>query len=135
MIHDAGRRMRWTADELDRIGKAEELEIASVRRDGSLRKWVPVWVVRVRDELYVRSGYGPDVAWLRGVRARHEGRIKAGGIEKDVVFVAGDAASNDLIDAEYRSKYGRHGAQYVDLVVTAEARSTTIGLLPRATDP
>jgi hypothetical protein len=28
----------WTRDELDRIGGAEELEIASVRRDGTLRQ-------------------------------------------------------------------------------------------------
>jgi hypothetical protein len=28
----------WTKDELDKIGKAEELRIASIRRDGTLRK-------------------------------------------------------------------------------------------------
>jgi hypothetical protein len=135
MTHDPGQPMQWTSDELDKIGKAEELEIASVRRDGSLRKWVTIWVVRQGDDLCVRSGYGPDAAWLRGTRVRHEGRIKAGGIEKDVMFVAGDAACNDRIDAEYRSKYGRHGAQYVDLVVNEEARSTTIRLLPRPAAP
>jgi hypothetical protein len=32
----------WTRDELDRIGKAEELEIAALRPDGTLRKPVPV---------------------------------------------------------------------------------------------
>jgi hypothetical protein len=28
----------WTSDELEKIGRAEELEIASVRRDGTLRR-------------------------------------------------------------------------------------------------
>src|SRR5262245_7092778 len=28
----------WTSDELDKIGRAEELQIASVRRDGTLRQ-------------------------------------------------------------------------------------------------
>jgi len=32
----------WTRDELDRIGKAEELEIVALRPDGTLRKPVPV---------------------------------------------------------------------------------------------
>ena len=27
----------WTSDELNKIGTAEELEIASIRRDGTLR--------------------------------------------------------------------------------------------------
>ena len=34
----------WTNDELDKIAAAEELEIASLRRDGTLRKAVTIWV-------------------------------------------------------------------------------------------
>ena len=45
----------WTSDELDRIGAAEELELASLRRDGTLRPYVTMWVVRAGDDLYVRS--------------------------------------------------------------------------------
>jgi hypothetical protein len=48
----------WTRDELDKIGKAEELQIASMRRDGTTRKLVTIWVVRVGDELCVRSVNG-----------------------------------------------------------------------------
>ncbi len=33
---------RWTSDELNKIGEAEELEIASVRRDGTQRKPVTI---------------------------------------------------------------------------------------------
>lgn len=35
---------QWTKDELTKIGSAEELQIGSGRRDGSLRKPVTVWV-------------------------------------------------------------------------------------------
>ena len=77
----------WTSDELNKIGTAEELHIASLRRDGSLRKRVIIWVVRVGDNLYVRSVNGRSSGWFRGVSARHEGRISAGGVEKDVTFV------------------------------------------------
>jgi hypothetical protein len=55
----------WTAEELARIGAAEELEIAPRRRDGTLRRAVPIWVVRVGDDLYVRSWRGSHGAWFR----------------------------------------------------------------------
>jgi hypothetical protein len=120
----------WTSDELDRIGGADELAIALLRRDGTWRKPVIIWVVRVGDDLYVRSGYGRTAAWFRGVQVRHEGRIDAGGIQKDVVFEDADSATGDQIDAAYRTKYRRHGAQYVNSVTDTEARSTTIKIVP-----
>ena len=49
---------RWTDDELRRVGDAEELQLASARTDGSLSAYVTMWVVRVGDELYVRSAHG-----------------------------------------------------------------------------
>jgi hypothetical protein len=121
----------WTSDELNKIGGAEELQIASLRRDGTLRKPVTIWVVRLGDDLYVRSAYGRAAAWFRGTEVRHEGRINAGGIEKNVVFKGADPAVDDQIDAVYRNKYRSYSAQYVDPIVAPEARSTTIKLVPR----
>jgi len=121
----------WTSDELDKIGRADELQIASLRRDGTLRKPVTIWVVRHGDDLYVRSGYGRSAAWYRGTGVRREGHIEAGGIDRDVTFVDADPVLNDAIDAAYRTKYRRHGAQWVDPMVAPEARSTTIKLVPR----
>jgi hypothetical protein len=121
----------WTSEELDKIGRAEELQIAALRRDGTLRKPVTIWVVRHGDDLYVRSGYGYRAAWFRGTQRRREGHIKAGGIDKDVTFVDADPTLNDEIDAAYRAKYRRHGAQWVDPMVAPEARATTIRLVPR----
>ena len=65
----------WTSEELNKIGAAEELRIASLRRDGTLRKPVIIWVVRVGDDLYVRCVNGRDGAWFRGVQSRHAGHI------------------------------------------------------------
>ena len=73
---------QWTRDEITRIGRAEELEIASLRRDGSLRKPVTIWVVPHDASLYVRSVNGRTAAWFRGTQERHEGRIWGGGVEK-----------------------------------------------------
>jgi hypothetical protein len=123
----------WTSDELTKIGTAEELKIAPRRHDGTLRKAVTIWVVRVGDDLYVRSAYGRNSAWFRGTQVRHEGHIRAGGVEKEVSFVAETAPGiNDQIDAAYRTKYSRY-PQYVAPMVTAEVRATTIKLVPHAT--
>jgi hypothetical protein len=122
----------WTSDELTRIGKADILRIASLRRDGTLRNPVPIWVVRLGDDLYVRSVNGRESAWFRGMQARHEGHIQAGGVEKDVTFVEADAdaALNDRIDAEYRAKYG-YPSGPVSHITSAAARAATIKLMPR----
>lgn len=48
----------WMNDELKEIEIAEELKIASLRRDGTLRKPVIIWIVRLGDDIYVRSVYG-----------------------------------------------------------------------------
>jgi len=124
----------WTKDELDKIAGADELEIASLRRDGTLTKPVPIWVVRNGNDLYARSYKGRAGAWFSAAQVRHEGRIRASGVEKNVEFVEEtDSGINDQIDAAYRAKYDHYSAQYVDPMVGAEARATTIKLVPRAT--
>ena len=122
----------WSPDELAEIGTAEELQIASLRRDGTLRNPVPIWVVRSGDDLYVRSVNGRTAAWFRGTQVRHEGHIRAGGIDRDVTFVeADDQAIGGALDAAYRTKYRRYAASIVDTVVSPQARSATLKLVPR----
>ena len=120
-----------TSSELERIASADELEIAAVRRDGTLRKPVTVWVVRLGDDLYVRSVKGPTGAWFRGTQARHEGRIQAGGVDRDVTFVEADTALSDEVDRAYRTKYRRYAANIVNSVLTPGARSATLRVVPR----
>lgn len=122
----------WTPDELVKIGGADELELASERRDGSMRNPVTIWVVRDGDELYVRSMHGRSGAWFRGTQTRHRGHVRSGGVDKDVAFVVDtDSALNDRIDAAYRSKYRRYGANIIGSVVNPESRASTIKLVPR----
>ena len=121
----------WTSDELNKIGKAEELQIASLRRDGTLRNPVTIWVVRVGDDLYVRCVNGRAGAWFRGTQTRHAGHIRAGGVAKDVTFADADPSINDQIDVAYRTKYRRYAANIVESIVTPDARAATIKLVPR----
>jgi hypothetical protein len=120
----------WTSDELSAIASARELEIQSLRPDGTLRKPVTIWVVRQRDDLYVRSWRGPGSAWFRSVHDRHEGHIRAGGVDKDVTFVeTHEKPVNAAIDVAYRAKYG--DSRFATPMVTEPARSTTLRLVPR----
>ena len=123
---------KWTSDELTKIGKAEELQIASLRRDGTLRNPVTIWVVPHNGGLYVRSVRGSTAAWFRGTQERHEGRIRAGSAEKDVTFVDAGHDIDAEVDAAYRAKYRRYAGNILNSVLTQEARSTTIKLEPRA---
>jgi hypothetical protein len=123
----------WSSDELDKIGEAEELQLAPLRRDGMLRNPVTIWVIRLGDDLYIRSWRGRNAAWFRSALVRNEGRIWAGGVEKDVAFMEeADPAINDQIDAVYLAKYHR-SPQYVGPMVSPEVRATTLKLVPRAT--
>jgi hypothetical protein len=92
----------WTDEELTRIGDAEELQISSLRRDGTLRPYVTIWVVR------------------------------AGGLERDVTFEQLGGDVNAAIDAAYHAKYDRHGPAIVGTVVGKDAGATTIHLRPRS---
>jgi len=122
----------WIKNELDKIGNADELQIASLRHDGTMRNPVTIWVVRVGDELYVRSVNGRSAAWFRGTQASHEGHILACGVDKDVTFIeVSDPDTIDQIDNAYLTKYKRYPAQYVNPMLEPKAKEATIKLVPR----
>ena len=92
-----------------------------------------IWVVRNGNDLYIRSVNGRDGSWFRAAETRHEGRISAGGVEKDVTFVDVDADDvNSAIDAAYRAKYRRYSAGIVNTTLTPHARAATLKLTPRS---
>lgn len=120
----------WTGDELQRIGAATELQLASERTNGGLRPYVTMWVVGVDGEVYVRSAGGPDRPWYRHARASGRGRIRAGGIERSVTFGEAPQAAHRAIDSAYHSKYDRYGPTIVGHIVGPNAHDVTIRLMP-----
>ena len=121
----------WTSEELNKIGSTEELQIASLRSDGALRMFVTIWVVRLGDDLYVRSVNGRNSAWCRGVQTRHAGQIRAGGMDREVTFVeVPDSHINNQIDAAYTTKYRRY-ASIARSMTTPAVRAATNKLVPR----
>jgi len=121
----------WTSEELDRIGTAEELQIQSLRSNGTLRNPVIIWVVRLGDDLYIRSVNGRTSGWFRGTQQSHKGHIQAGGVDKDVAFEeVAETGIIERVDEAYRIKYHKYAPQYVEPLMVPEARSATIRLLP-----
>jgi hypothetical protein len=121
----------WTDEELSRIDNAQELQLASARADGSLRAYVTMWVVRAGDEMHVRSAHWPTNPWYRRAMTSGVGRIRAGGVERDVAFAEAAVDAPAAIDAAYHTKYDRYGPAMVDRVVGPRVEAVTVRLVPR----
>lgn len=124
--------MTWSPDDLAAVGAADELRIASRRADGSLRRFVTIWVVRAGDELVVRSAHGRGNGWFVRALEQHEGRIEAGGVARDVRFEEVPADDHAVADAAFHAKYDHYPKEYVDPVVSPESWSATLRLVPLA---
>jgi hypothetical protein len=100
----------WSADELQLIERAPELQIASRRPDGSIRPFVTVWMVRVGADVYVRSGagYGGVSAWLPRARDAGAGMVRVEDQEWPAIFAPVDPTDpvHLGIDGAYVHKYG-----------------------------
>jgi len=67
-------------------------------------------------------------------KASGTGRIRAGGLERDVTFAEADPGAHATIDAAYHAKYDRYGPAIVGSVVGKHAEAVTIRLLPRSNE-
>ncbi len=110
----------WTGAELRQIGAANEFHVAPPRRDGSLRGPLAIRVVGSGEDNYIRSVRGPTGGWFRHAQDRPEGRIEAGGVEKDITFID---VTDGTIDAACRERYG-YSPSAVDHITSPEPRST-----------
>ena len=122
-------RSGWTDDELERIGRADELEISSRRPDGTERPFVTIWAVRLGDELYIRSAHGPGNPWFRRAVRAGTGRVRSGGVDRTVAFTRVDpaeSATHEALDEAYHAKYDRYPAQYVSPVVGPASYQATL---------
>ena len=120
----------WSTDDLRLIAAAGELEIAVRRADDSLRRWLPIWVVCVGEQVYVRTWYRRDTGWFGAALRSGRARIRVPGLEAPVAVAdvgAGPAGLRESVDAAYRRKYGDGGSTSM---VGAEAAATTLRLDP-----
>jgi hypothetical protein len=120
----------WSDSELATIGRADEIHIAPDRADHTPGPAVPIWVVRVGDDLYVRSYRGPSGSWYRRARRNGSGRIRVGGVDYAVRFTAADPGVRTQVDEVYLDKYGRYGSSLVRPMVSDTVAETTLQLQP-----
>ncbi|TXK19957.1 DUF2255 family protein [Homoserinibacter sp. GY 40078] len=123
----------WDEAELASVDAGDEIEVSSVRPDGSLRPFVTIWGVAAGGHFYVRSAYGPRNGWYRRALARGNGRIRFAGGERDVTFaqIAPDAPEQAAIDAAYLKKYARYEKRILDTVIGPAMHAVTLRVEPR----
>lgn len=121
--------MSLTRQQIDWIGDANEVHVSTYRADGSRRRSVPIWTVRVDDDLYIRSAFGPNAAWFRNATAGNRLHLEAGSEAVDVALeLTADVAVNAQVDTAYRSKYP-DGGNATTIMVSPPATGSTAKLL------
>lgn len=123
--------MSWTEQELNTVDGTDELRVSSYRPDGTLRPFVIIWTARLGDDVYVRSAYGPDNGWFRRAKASGTGRVRVGGVERDVRFEVPDDDVHAPLDDVYRAKYAKYEKRVVDTVVGPAVVGTTLRVVPQ----
>jgi hypothetical protein len=118
----------WTKPDLDALARASEIRVAGRRQDGSARTLVTVWHVVVDGALYVRSVYGPEGQWYKGVIRHLEGFVSWGGDTQPVSYIHDDA-HDPAIDDAYFAKYGRGAPS--QHITSSVAKTTTLRIEPR----
>jgi hypothetical protein len=121
----------WSSEALERIGRADELVIAAQRADGTFRRPVPIWVVCVGEQVYVRTWYRRDTGWFGQVVDSRRARIGVPGLEVDVVVEDVGEDRTEVragVDDSYRTKYRHDGGSSADCMATDAAAATTLRL-------
>lgn len=118
--------MPWNSEDLDRISQTDVVHISSYRQDGSQRRPVPIWIVRVADDLYVRSAYGTSGGWYHRALASPLAHLDAAGTAADVrLEPVTDEGTRQAVAAAYRSKYHSQAASLATMLEQAAAETTT----------
>ena len=124
---------RWSKEELKRIAESDDLHIAPFREDG-VTYGTPTWIwsVVVDGELYVRAYSGTSSRWYHAALKQRAGRIKGGGMTKEVAFEPVHGATNDRIDDAYRAKY--RTSPYLAPMIADGPRAATMKIVPRESE-
>ena len=119
----------WTTSQLAELTDGEELVLVLTHAEKPVLR-VPVWMVTVGGEAYVRSYLGVKSGWYRRVMAEQRQAISLGGVDVPVDFelVPVTAAVNSGINEAYITKYATD--PYRDYMVLPLALEATLHILP-----
>ena len=93
---------------------------------------MPIWMVRVGDDVFVRAAHGTATGWNRRAHEAGAGHVSVGSaIDRDATFEPADRALDQAISDAYDAKYDRrYPRQYIDPVVSAASLPTTLRVIP-----
>lgn len=120
---------QFSAEELQKINKADDLKISPFRADG-VTYGTPTWIweVVVEGHLYVRAYNGIKSRWYQSAIKQKIGRIIAAGMTKEVKFEPIQGDINNVIDEAYKKKY--NGSPYLPPMISNRARAATVKIIP-----
>ena len=123
----------WSAQDLQRIIKADDLKGSPFREDGvtyGTPTWV--WCDEVDGALYVRAYSGTASRWYQAAITQKAGRVRVDGVDYEVTFE--DAGSDDeaAIDAAYEAKYGSAEESFAVPIMQGEGpKGASVRVSPR----
>ena len=99
--------MSFASDDLDRIGRAEEIEIETQAPDAPIHR-TTIWIVVDGEEVFVRSVRGRTARWYREATANPAVAIHVDGRRLPATAIpATDPDSIERTSAALRVKYDR----------------------------
>lgn len=120
--------MSFSPAELDRIGRAEEVEIETQAPDGPVHRTI-IWAVVDDDRVFVRSFKGPGARWYREAQANPAVALHVDGQRLPATAIpATDPDSIDRTSDAFRHKYA--GDPAVKSMVADGVLETTLRLEP-----
>jgi hypothetical protein len=120
----------WPQGTFAAIDHTEEL-IVVVGISGNLAKRVPIWVVTVDGDVYVRSYKGVTSRWFQRVQAEPNQAVGLPDGDVNVVFENVDRTDpvNQAISQAFTAKYAKF--DYVTAMSQPAAVEATLRILPR----
>ncbi len=114
------------------LGSLQASKIIGLRAGKQPHRFIGVWVVVVKDRVFVRPWNNKPEGWYQTFLKEPEGRISVG--DREVRVRARKARGErlmDAIDEAYREKYPTPGSRgYVAGFALPKRRACTIELLP-----
>jgi hypothetical protein len=124
------RMPSFSAEILQVLHEADEIDIETARRDGTPRR-TTIWIVVVDDQVFVRSVRGTDGAWYKAVQRNAAMRVYANAETIDTRAVAAsDPASVEKVSQAISEKYQSRWPGPTASMLRPETLSTTLRLDP-----
>lgn len=123
--------MKFDELTLGRFRDVEEVEIETVKRDGTPRRTV-IWIVADEQDAYVRSVRGDRGRWYRDLVERPVGTLLPDGDRIEVqARPAADEGTIELVSRLLREKYARASRASTESMLVPKTLHTTLRLEPR----